>query len=50
MDISNEMPEEDQTVPNRPVNSDHLDVNVNNLKVISKAGFQTDASSFLEAF
>ena len=49
MDISNEMPEEDQTVPNRPVDSDHLDANVNNLEVISKAGFQTDASSILNA-
>lgn len=50
MDISNEMPKEDQTVPNRPVDSNHLDANVNNLEIISKAGFQTDASSFLKAF
>ena len=50
MDISNEMPKEDQTVPNRPVDSNHLDANVSNLEVISKAGFRTDASSFLKAF
>ena len=45
MDISNEVPEDDQTVPDEPVS--FLDVNVNNLEVISKAGFQIEASSLI---
>ena len=45
MDISNEMPEDDQTVPDNPVGLDHLDINVNNLEVISKVGFQINVSS-----
>ena len=49
MDISNEMddlPADDQIVPDNPVDLD-VDENVNNVAVISKAGFRIDASNKL---
>ena len=51
MDISNEMDElsaDDQIVPDNPADLDvHVDENVNNVAVISKAGFHIDASNKL---
>ena len=51
MDISNEMEElsaDDQIVPDNPAALDvHVDENVNNVAVISKAGFHIDASNKL---
>ena len=51
MDISNEMEElsaDDQIVPDNPADLDvHVDENVNNVAVISKAGFHIDASNKL---
>jgi hypothetical protein len=36
MDISNELPNDDQIVPDDPIGLDNLDENVNNVEVISK--------------